>query len=71
MLTMSSQLTIAGQPSQEAGATDEDLRPIVAEAIAESYFTDWGRRCPSLVADFTHVQSIDSELWHGRIQGLL
>ncbi|MEU3957734.1 hypothetical protein AB0F45_36560 [Streptomyces achromogenes] len=27
---------------QEAGATEEDLHPIVAEAITESYFTESG-----------------------------
>ncbi|MZE54514.1 terminal protein, partial [Streptomyces sp. SID5770] len=26
---------------QEAGTTDEDLHPIVAEVITESYFTEW------------------------------
>jgi ribosomal protein S13 len=26
---------------QEAGASEEDLHPIVAEAITESYFTEW------------------------------
>ncbi|WP_217240713.1 terminal protein [Streptomyces sp. AC555_RSS877] len=44
---------------QEAGATEEDLHPIVAEAITESYFTEWGTRAHGLRADFTHVQSID------------
>ncbi|MEU3050020.1 terminal protein [Streptomyces sp. NPDC006984] len=44
---------------QEAGATDEDLHPIVAEAITESYFTDWGTRAAGLRADFTDVQSIE------------
>ncbi|MET7296240.1 hypothetical protein ABZS79_29700 [Streptomyces griseoloalbus] len=29
---------------QEAGETEEDLHPIVAEAITESYFTEWGTR---------------------------
>ncbi|MFG3019284.1 hypothetical protein ACGFZQ_12160 [Streptomyces sp. NPDC048254] len=29
---------------QEAGATEEELHPIVAEAITESYFTEWGTR---------------------------
>ncbi|MEU9471231.1 terminal protein [Streptomyces avermitilis] len=46
---------------QEAGATEEDLHPIVAEAITESYFTDWGTRADGLRADFTHVRSIDFE----------
>nr|AAO50186.1 putative terminal protein [Streptomyces violaceoruber] len=44
---------------QEAGATEEDLHPIVAEAITESYFTEWGTRAVGLRADFTHVQAIE------------
>jgi len=44
---------------QEAGATEEDLHPVVAAAITESYFTDWGTRADGLRADFTDVQSID------------
>ncbi|MFI5867228.1 telomere-protecting terminal protein Tpg [Streptomyces sp. NPDC051546] len=43
---------------QAAGATEEDLHPIVAEAITESYFTEWGTRAVGLTADFTRVQSI-------------
>ncbi|MGW1619948.1 telomere-protecting terminal protein Tpg [Streptomyces sp. NPDC002172] len=46
---------------QEAGATEEDLHPVVAEAITESYFTEWGSRARGLRADFTHVRSIDFE----------
>ena len=46
---------------QEAGATEEDLHPVVTKAITESYFTDWGTRADGLRADFTHVQSIDFE----------
>ncbi|MEU0744585.1 hypothetical protein [Streptomyces sp. NPDC006134] len=44
---------------QEAGATEEDLHPIVAEAITESYFTEWGTRADGLRADLTHVQAIE------------
>ncbi|MFF5257178.1 telomere-protecting terminal protein Tpg [Streptomyces leeuwenhoekii] len=44
---------------QEAGATEEDLHPIVAEAITESYFTEWGTRAAGLRADLTHVSKID------------
>ncbi|WP_405444531.1 helix-turn-helix domain-containing protein [Streptomyces achromogenes] len=40
---------------QEAGATEEELHPIVAEAITESYFTQWGTRTVDLCADLTHV----------------
>ncbi|MFD5510726.1 telomere-protecting terminal protein Tpg [Streptomyces sp. NPDC127051] len=46
------------QELQAAGATEEDLHPIVAEAITESYFTEWGTRAAGLRADFTHVVSI-------------
>jgi DNA-binding CsgD family transcriptional regulator len=41
---------------QEAGATEEDLHPVVTEAITESYFTEWGTRADGPRADFTHVQ---------------
>ncbi|WP_329536752.1 HTH domain-containing protein (plasmid) [Streptomyces sp. NBC_01450] len=44
---------------QEAGATEEDLHPVVADAITESYFTEWGSRAKGIRADFTHVRSID------------
>lgn len=44
---------------QEAGATEEDLHPIIAQAITESYFTEWGTRADGLRADFTDVQSIE------------
>ncbi|MET9734468.1 HTH domain-containing protein [Streptomyces sp. NPDC006458] len=44
---------------QEAGATEEDLHPIVAEAITESYFTEWGTRAAGLRADLTHVSKIE------------
>ncbi|MFF7772543.1 telomere-protecting terminal protein Tpg [Streptomyces massasporeus] len=37
---------------QEAGATEEDLHPLVVEAITESYFTEWGTRAHGLRADF-------------------
>jgi hypothetical protein len=46
---------------QEAGPTEEDLHPVVAEAITESYFTEWSTRADGLRADFTHVRSIDFE----------
>ncbi|MFE6001857.1 telomere-protecting terminal protein Tpg [Streptomyces sp. NPDC056454] len=46
---------------QESGATEEELHPVVAQAVTESYFTEWGTRAQGLRADFTHVQSIDFE----------
>lgn len=65
--------TDAAQPlqPQQHGATEEDLHPIVAEAIPKSCFTDWGTRCHGMVAGFTHVQSINFEFWSGRILDLL
>ncbi|MFK0049414.1 telomere-protecting terminal protein Tpg [Streptomyces sp. NPDC090741] len=47
------------QELQAAGATEEDLHPIVADAITEFYFTEWGTRAAGLRADFTHVVSIE------------
>ncbi|MET7648165.1 hypothetical protein ABZS83_31975 [Streptomyces sp. NPDC005426] len=44
---------------QEAGATEEDLHPIVAEALTESYFTELGTRAAGLRTEFTHVSSIE------------
>ncbi|MFD4341740.1 telomere-protecting terminal protein Tpg [Streptomyces anulatus] len=46
---------------QASGATEEELHPVVAQAVTESYFTEWGTRAQGLRADFTHVQSIDFE----------
>ncbi|MDG9687816.1 terminal protein [Streptomyces sp. DH18] len=46
---------------QASGATEDELHPIVAQAVTESYFTEWGTRAQGLRADFTHVQSIDFE----------
>ncbi|MBV7674290.1 terminal protein [Streptomyces halstedii] len=46
---------------QEAGATDSELHPVVAEAITESYFTEWGTRAKGLRADLTDVRSIEFE----------
>lgn len=46
---------------QEAGATELELHPVVAEAITESYFTEWGTRAKGLRADLTDVRSIEFE----------
>lgn len=40
----------------EAGATDEDLQPPLAEAITESYFQEGGTTRLGLRADFTDVE---------------
>ncbi|MBK3568968.1 HTH domain-containing protein [Streptomyces sp. MBT62] len=44
---------------QEAGATEQQLHEVVADAITDSYFTEWGSRAKGLRADFTHVRSIN------------
>ncbi|MFH8411043.1 telomere-protecting terminal protein Tpg [Streptomyces sp. NPDC018019] len=44
---------------QEAGATEENLHPIVAQAITESYFTELGTRAAGLETTLTDVQSIE------------
>lgn len=46
---------------QEAGATEQELHPVVAEAITESYFTEWGTRAKGLRADLTDVRTIEFE----------
>ncbi|MGW2721138.1 hypothetical protein [Streptomyces sp. NPDC001492] len=37
-------------------ATDEDLQPVLAEAITYSYFQEFGTTRPGLRADFTDVE---------------
>lgn len=44
---------------QEAAATEKDLHPVVAEAITESYFTEWFSRTDGFQPDFTDVQPLD------------
>lgn len=44
---------------QEAGATEEDLHPVVAQAITESYFTEWGTRAKGLQVEMTNVRDIE------------
>ncbi|MFL4953342.1 telomere-protecting terminal protein Tpg [Streptomyces sp. MMS24-I31] len=41
---------------KEAGATDEDLQPVLAEAITYSYFQEGGTTRKGLRADFTDVE---------------
>jgi len=45
--------------AQEDGATEEELHPIVAAAITESYFTEWGTIAAGLQANFTDVVSLE------------
>jgi transcriptional regulator with XRE-family HTH domain len=44
---------------RERGATDEQLQPLVAEAITYSYFQEGGTIRTSLRADFTNVEWLD------------
>ncbi|MFI1786466.1 telomere-protecting terminal protein Tpg [Streptomyces rubiginosohelvolus] len=46
---------------QASGATEEELHPVVAQAVTESYFTECGTRAQGLRANSPHVQSIDFE----------
>lgn len=46
---------------QEAGATDDEPHPVVAEAKVASYFSEWGKRAVGLRADMTLVESIEFE----------
>jgi hypothetical protein len=36
-----------------------EIQILVAEAITESYFTEWGTRAVGVRADFTHVSTIE------------
>ncbi|MEU1011014.1 XRE family transcriptional regulator [Streptomyces sp. NPDC005890] len=48
--------------AQQAGATDDQLRDITAEALGEVYFRDGGRRAAGLLVKFTNVEQLDFEL---------
>ncbi len=41
--------------AHEAGASEQDLRRIAAEALQEVYFKDSGRRAPGLSVEFTDL----------------
>lgn len=49
--------------AQEAGASDDRLREIAAEAIKETYFQDGGRRAGSLEeVHFTDIEHLEFDL---------
>ncbi|MEU0054687.1 helix-turn-helix transcriptional regulator [Streptomyces sp. NPDC006309] len=48
--------------AQEAGATEEQLREIAAEALGEVYFRDSGRRAHGLEVEFTDVEQLEFDL---------
>ncbi|KOX11426.1 telomere-protecting terminal protein Tpg [Streptomyces sp. NRRL B-3648] len=48
--------------AQEAGATEDRLREIAAEALGEVYFRDNGRRAHGLEVEFTDLEHLQFEL---------
>ncbi|MEV5321706.1 XRE family transcriptional regulator [Streptomyces sp. NPDC052687] len=48
--------------AQDAGATDQQLQDLTAQALGEVYFRDNGRRAQGLDVEFTDVQHIEFEL---------
>jgi hypothetical protein len=45
--------------AQETGATEEDLKNIVALGLQEQYFKDNGRRAQGLTVEFTDIDYLD------------
>jgi transcriptional regulator with XRE-family HTH domain len=45
--------------AQAGGATEEQLREIVAEGLQEQYFKDGGRRAPGLLVEFTDIDYME------------
>ncbi|WP_149180399.1 telomere-protecting terminal protein Tpg [Streptomyces sp. TRM49041] len=45
--------------AQQQGATDRQLRAIVAEGLQEIYFKDGGRRADNLEVEFTDIDYVD------------
>lgn len=45
--------------ARTGGATEEQLRDIVAEGLQEQYFKDRGRRAPGLVVEFTDIDYVE------------
>jgi transcriptional regulator with XRE-family HTH domain len=48
--------------AQAAGATDQQLRDIVAEGLQEIYFKDRGRRAQNLLVKFNNIQYIEFDI---------
>ncbi|PKW11833.1 hypothetical protein SAMN05428944_0933 [Streptomyces sp. 1222.5] len=48
--------------AQAAGATEQQLRTITAEALGEVYFRDNGRRPHGLEVELTDVEQLDFDL---------
>ncbi|MCF3131240.1 telomere-protecting terminal protein Tpg [Streptomyces olivochromogenes] len=45
--------------AQDAGATETQLRAILAEGLGEMYFRDRGRRAQGLDVEFTDIEQLD------------
>ncbi|WP_031506962.1 telomere-protecting terminal protein Tpg [Streptomyces megasporus] len=45
--------------ARAAGASEQELRDIVAEGLQEVYFKDGGRRAPGLVVEFTDIDYVE------------
>ncbi|MEV2211399.1 XRE family transcriptional regulator [Streptomyces sp. NPDC050997] len=48
--------------AREAGATEDQLRQIAAEALGEVYFRDSGRRAHGLEVEFTDLEHLEFDL---------
>jgi hypothetical protein len=48
--------------AQNAGAGEQQLRTLVAEALGEVYFRDGGRRAHGLEVEFTDVEHLEFDL---------
>ncbi|KUJ69460.1 terminal protein TpgA2 [Streptomyces albus subsp. albus] len=48
--------------AQEAGATEQQLRQLTAEALGEVYFRDSGRRAHGLEVELTDLEHVEFEL---------
>ncbi|MFF4756968.1 telomere-protecting terminal protein Tpg [Streptomyces sp. NPDC001270] len=48
--------------AQDAGAGEQQLRDLAAEALGEVYFRDGGRRASGLEVEFTDVEHLEFDL---------
>jgi len=45
--------------ARAAGATEDQLRALIAEGLQEQYFKDRGRRAPGLTVEFTDIDYVE------------
>ncbi|GAB3171366.1 hypothetical protein GCM10027162_12510 [Streptomyces incanus] len=48
--------------AQDAGANEQQLRDLAAEALGEVYFRDGGRRATGLAVRFTDIEHVEFDL---------